>query len=70
MGRSILTQPTANISTSEIIAKVTRNYDLYVRRNLLRGYSMKDLNVSFVKVILFAKYNSLSTILLDLKLFR
>lgn len=51
MGRFIVTQPTANISTSEIIAKVTRNYDVYVRRNLLRGYSMKDLNVGFVKVM-------------------
>ncbi|EDV28397.1 uncharacterized protein TRIADDRAFT_19304, partial [Trichoplax adhaerens] len=49
MGRFIPTESTSGISTSEIIAKVTRNYDIYVRRNLRRGYSRKDLNVGLVK---------------------
>ncbi|CAL4996900.1 unnamed protein product [Urochloa decumbens] len=49
IGKFKETKRTEGISTSDIIMRILKDYNQYIMRNLTRGYSRKDLGVSYVK---------------------
>ncbi|XP_057850156.1 choline-phosphate cytidylyltransferase 2 isoform X3 [Cryptomeria japonica] len=49
IGKFKETKRTEGISTSDIIMRILKGYNQYVMRNLARGYTRKDLGVSYVK---------------------
>ncbi|KAJ8509801.1 hypothetical protein OPV22_000235 [Ensete ventricosum] len=49
IGKFKETKRTDGISTSDIIMRILKDYNKYVTRNLARGYTRKDLGVSYVK---------------------
>ncbi|XP_068324919.1 choline-phosphate cytidylyltransferase 1-like isoform X2 [Pyrus communis] len=49
VGKFKETKRTDGISTSDLIMRIVKDYNQYVMRNLDRGYSRKDLGVSYVR---------------------
>uniref|UniRef100_K3WSJ2 choline-phosphate cytidylyltransferase n=1 Tax=Globisporangium ultimum (strain ATCC 200006 / CBS 805.95 / DAOM BR144) TaxID=431595 RepID=K3WSJ2_GLOUD len=49
MGKFLETKRTDGISTSDLIIRIVAEYDTFIRRNLARGYTGKEMNVPFMK---------------------
>jgi choline-phosphate cytidylyltransferase len=48
-GKFLVTQRTEGVSTTGIITKIVRDHEKYITRQLKRGTSRKELNVSWLK---------------------
>ena len=48
-GKFLVTQRTEGVSTTGIITKIVRDYENYIARQLKRGTSRQELNVSWLK---------------------
>ena len=49
-GQFLGTRRTGGVSTTGIIVRIIHDYDVFVRRNLSRGMSGKQMNVPYMKV--------------------
>jgi len=49
LGKFLVTQRTEGVSTTGIITKIVRDYESYIARQLQRGQSRKELNISWLK---------------------
>ncbi|CAF3762241.1 unnamed protein product [Rotaria sp. Silwood1] len=70
LGIFAATQRTEGVSTSDIICRIVRDYDTYVRRNLARGYSPQDLNVGFIKKNQLEFQSRINTVKLKLSTYK
>lgn len=50
-GKFLATQRTEGISTSDIILRIIKDYDMYVERSMERGYKRKDIGLSHTKLL-------------------
>lgn len=48
-GKFLVFKRTEGVSTSDLILRIIKDYEAYVRRNLSRGYTHKDLGISMFK---------------------
>jgi choline-phosphate cytidylyltransferase len=49
LGMFRATQRTEGISTSDIILRIIKDYDMYIERSLARGYKREDIGISRTK---------------------
>nr|CDS27936.1 choline phosphate cytidylyltransferase B [Hymenolepis microstoma] len=58
----LTTQRTEGISTTDVIGRILKDYDGYLKRNISRGLTRHELNISYVKEKQLLLENNLQTI--------
>ncbi|VDM32437.1 unnamed protein product [Hydatigera taeniaeformis] len=61
-GMFLTTQRSEGISTTDVIARILKDYDVYLRRNISRGLTRHELNISYVKEKQLLLENNIQTI--------
>lgn len=57
--RFLAIQRIEGILIIDVIVRIIKDYDFYVRRNFSRGYFVKDFNVSYMRVSCIIFYISI-----------
>lgn len=64
-GKFLATQRTEGISTSDIILRIIKDYDLYITRQVARGYKAKEIGISKTKLMRIKLRNKFEKFLKD-----
>ncbi|VDD76433.1 unnamed protein product [Mesocestoides corti] len=61
-GMFLTTKRTKGISTTDVIGRILKDYDVFLRRNISRGLTRHELNISYVKEKQLRIENNIQTI--------